>query len=168
MRITSPLSQQIREIMETIIAAENIIIDEHAKEYLLMISGDSIRIMINFLEKIYILGENVDLDLCKKVCSSISFQEFELYLACVLENKLQAAIAILSKIYDYGYSVIDILDYFFVFIKTTKMIDEETKYKFIPLLCKYITIFHNIHEDSIELALLTNNLCHVIANKKLT
>jgi len=165
LRIMSPLPPQIREIMDTIIAAERILISEEAKEYLLMISGDSIRIMINYLEKIYILGENVDLELCKKVCSSISFQEFESYLACVLEKDLQGAIAIFYKIYDYGYSVIDILDYFFVFVKTTKMIDEETKYKIIPYLCKYITIFHNIHEDGIELALLTSNLQQMIEGK---
>ena len=38
------------------------------------------------------------------------------------------------------------------------MLNEEEKYKIIPLICKYITMFHNIHEDEIELALFTNNL----------
>jgi hypothetical protein len=32
------------------------------------------------------------------------------------------------------------------------------QYKTIAIICKYITIFHNIHEDEIELALFTNNL----------
>jgi hypothetical protein len=74
------------------------------------------------------------------------------------EGKLQPAVDILYNIYDYGYSVIDILDYFFNFIKITTIIDEESKYRIIPFLCKYITIFHNLHEDCIELALFTNNL----------
>ena len=26
------------------------------------------------------------------------------------------------------------------------------------IICKYITVFHNIHEDEIELALFSNNL----------
>jgi hypothetical protein len=69
---------------------------------------------------------------------------------------------ILYNIHDYGYSVIDILDYFFTFVKLTNKLNEEEKYKTIPFLCKYITIFHNIHEDCIELALFTNNLSLVI------
>ena len=72
------------------------------------------------------------------------------------------AIDILYHIYDYGYSVIDILDYFFTFIKLTDKLDEETKYRVIPYLCKYITIFHNLHEDCIELALFTNNVYTMI------
>jgi len=31
------------------------------------------------------------------------------------------------------------------------------------LLCKYISIFHNIHEDEIELALFTNNLFQLLS-----
>ena len=161
LNISSPLPEQIREIMNKIIELENIQIDEDSKEYLMLITGGSIRILINFLEKIYILGEPIYIELCKKVCSSISFQEFENYLNCIMKKDLQAAIKILYCIYDCGYSVIDILDYFFSFIKITKIIEEEMKYKIIPILCKYISIFHNIHEDSIELALFTNNVYNI-------
>ena len=52
----------------------------------------------------------------------------------------------------------DILDFFFVFIKQTDSLDEMTKYQMIPIICKYITIFHNVHEDVIELAFFTNQL----------
>ena len=63
-----------------------------------------------------------------------------------------------------GYSVIDILDNYFIFIKSTKIINNENlKYEVIKLLCKYITIFHNIHEDEIELALFTNNLVQLFS-----
>jgi hypothetical protein len=61
-------------------------------------------------------------------------------------------------IYDQGYSVMDILDNYFTFVKITSLIDEDLKYEIIPFICKYITVFHNIHEDEIELALFTNNL----------
>ena len=165
LRINIPFTQQIKEVMNHSVAVEKIDIDEESKEYLIIISDGSIRILINFLEKIYILGEPVNLDLCKKICSSISFQEFEEYLHKIQQNNLQGAINVLYNIYDYGYSVIDILDYFFAFIKITKMLDDETKYRIIPYLCKYITIFHNVHEDCIELALLTNNLHKIIFPK---
>ena len=32
------------------------------------------------------------------------------------------------------------------------------KYKIIPYLCKYIHIFHDVHEDEVELSLFTNNI----------
>jgi DNA polymerase III delta prime subunit len=158
LQITPPTNSQIRQIMERIIESESIVIDEESKEYLLLISANSIRILINYLEKIYILGKPIDIDLCKKICSNISFQKFELYFNYLKQKKLVDAIDVLYNIHDYGYSVIDILDYFFIFVKMTNIIDEETKYKTIPFLCKYITIFNNVHEDVIELALFTNNL----------
>jgi DNA polymerase III delta prime subunit len=166
LNISPPLEEQIYEILEKIVNNENIIIDKKSKEYLIMISNGSIRVLINLLEKIYILGEPINIELCKKICFNISFNEFEMYLKCIQNKDLQGAIVIMYSIYDYGYSVIDILDYFFTFVKFTDMIDEETKYKIIPLLCKYITIFHNIHEDVIEISLLTNNIYNIIHNNE--
>ena len=162
LNISPPLPEQIHEIVDKIVTNENILLDRESKEYLIMISGGSIRVLINLLEKIYILGEPVNIELCKKICFNISFKEFEMYLNCIQNKNLQGAIKVMYNIYDYGYSVIDILDYFFAFIKLTNMIDEETKYRVIPFLCKYITIFHNIHEDVIEIAILTNNLYNLI------
>lgn len=161
-KMSPPSNEQINNIMNKIIQQENIIIDEKSKEYILLITNGSIRNIINYLEKMYVLGEPITIELCKKICSNISFQEFESYISLLKQNKLNDAIKILYDIYDYGYSVIDILDYFFTFVKLTSIIDEETKYRIIPFLCKYITIFHNIHEDCIELALFTNNLSNLI------
>jgi len=44
------------------------------------------------------------------------------------------------------------------------MMDEDTKYKLIPYICKYISIFHDIHEDAIELAVFTNNIIPLFQN----
>ena len=67
--------------------------------------------------------------------------------------------------YDKGYSVMDILDNYFLFVKNTDIISEDEKYEVIPIICKYITVFHNIHEDEIELALFTNNLSKILATQ---
>jgi DNA polymerase III gamma/tau subunit len=162
--ITIPMmdSPQIKTVLEKIINEEKLVLDEYAKEYLFSISNNSIRCLINNLEKIFIIGLPVDLKLCKKLCSNISFQLFEDYVRCIKSDNLVGAIQILYGIYDYGYSVIDILDYFFTFVKTTDLLDEEQKYQIIPVLCKYITLFHNLHEDNIELALFTNTVFGVI------
>ena len=57
----------------------------------------------------------------------------------------------------------DIYDNYFLYVKTTDMFSETQKYEIIKLLCKYITIFHNIHEDEIELALFTNNIIKFVS-----
>jgi DNA polymerase III delta prime subunit len=161
-QLIPPTKIQIKEIMNKIIDNEKIEIDEESKDYIMMISLGSIRVLINLLEKIYIYGESVDIYSCKKICSTISFQEFETYIDRLINGDLSGAIDVFYSIHDYGYSVIDILDYFFAFIKITTVINEDTKYRIIPFLCKYITVFHNVHEDGIELVLFTNNLFALI------
>lgn len=148
----------IREHMEHIIHIENMNMPEDCKVYLLSICNNSVRTIINHIEKLYILDKPITLDLCKTVCSNISFQHFEKYIDAFETKDLNSGIKILYDLFDSGYSVIDILDYFFHFVKSTNRLDETMKYKIIPLLCKYITIFHNVHEDVIELALFTNSL----------
>ena len=59
----------------------------------------------------------------------------------------------------------DILDNYFIFVKNTLTLNEDQKYKIIPCICKYITVFHNIHEDEIELSLFTNNLIDILSSK---
>lgn len=154
--------EHCQSIMNKIIDLENIIVDTESREFLLKISKHSVRALINHLERIHIYGEPIDIGLCKKLCSHISFDKFEETIACIREKKLTEAIAVFFSIHDYGYSVIDILDYFFTFVKQTKTLSEDEKYKVIPVICKYITIFHNVHEDAIELALFTNNLYNVL------
>jgi DNA polymerase III delta prime subunit len=160
LKIQPPNKTDIEATMNYIIERDKIQIDEKAKEYLLYISNLSIRSIINYLEKIYIFSDNsiINYELCVKMCSSISDSLFEEYIHSIKDSNLKEAIQIIYNISDSGYSVIDILDFLFNFIKQTNILDEETKYKIIPFICKYITFFHKIHEDTVELALFTNNL----------
>lgn len=158
LKLDLPTTTDITNIMNKIIVNENIDIDNESKEYLLKTSDNSIRLLINHLEKINIVGGHIDIHLCKQLVSNISDELLEMYITHIKNNEINQAIQILYGIFDYGYSVIDILDYFIIFVKQTSVLSEEIKYEIIPLLCKYITIVHNIHEDEIELALFTNNL----------
>lgn len=148
----------LEKILAKVIKKENITITPEAQRFVLNISNVSIRILINYLEKIKILNTPVDLSVVKMLCTNISFHIFEEYTRSLTEKKLENCIKILYALYDQGYSVMDILDNYFLFIKTTPLINETNKYKITKILCKYMTIFHNIHEDEIELALFTNNL----------
>lgn len=163
-KINQPSVEHMITTMNIITEAEQINLSEQAKQYLLSVSDNSIRVLINHLEKIHIFGQTTELTLecVQKLCSNISYFQFEQYIKHLKNNELKHAILILNEIYDYGYSVIDILDYLFMFIKTTGLLTEEEKYKIIPYLCKYITIFHKVHEDSIELVFFTNNIFQLL------
>ena len=146
------------KIMNKIVCHENIIMDTDAQKFILNISNLSIRILINYLEKSKILNTRIDLAIAKQLCTNISFHIFEEYTTCLTNKDLDTCIKILYSLYDQGYSVMDILDNYFLFVKSTSLIDETNKYKITKILCKYMTIFHNIHEDEIEFELFTNNL----------
>jgi DNA polymerase III delta prime subunit len=157
-----PLKREnLHKIILKIKNSENIDIDSEAEEFILDISNSAAKILLNYMEKFKLLNEKITYDLAVKLCTNISFLTFEEYNTLLKNNKLNEAIKLIYQIYDKGYSVMDILDSYFLFIKNTKNITEEQKYNLIPFICKYITIFHNIHEDEIELALFTNNLIKI-------
>jgi DNA polymerase III delta subunit len=144
--------------MQKIILNEHISMSEDAKNFILNVSNNNAKILINYMEKFKLLNQHIDYDLATNVCTNISFFTFESYTQLLKSGNLTDAVLLLYGIYDKGYSVMDILDNYFLFIKTTSSLSESQKYEIIPLICKYITIFHNIHEDEIELALFSNNL----------
>ena len=119
------------------------------------------------MEKFKLMNQHITLDLAINICTNISFIIFEEYTLLLKKNELHNAIKLLYSIYDKGYSVMDILDNYFLFLKSCNLFTETEKYDIIPLICKYITIFHNIHEDEIELALFTNNLYDVLQKNNL-
>lgn len=148
----------IKDIISNIKTKENITIDTDAEEFMINISNSSINVIINYMEKFKLINKHVDISLVCQLCSNIDFGIFEKYTSHVVNSELQSACELIYDIYEKGYSVIDILDNYFLFIKISNIISDDIKYKIIPYICKYITIFYDIHEDEIELALFTNNL----------
>ena len=151
-------------ILQKVKTLENIELDKKTDQFVLTVANGSIRILLNYLEKFKILNEPVTFDLVNRVCTNISFAIFENYTSAILQVDLKEAVSIFYDLFDKGYSVMDIYDNYFLYVKTTDLFSETQKYEIIKLLCKYITVFHNIHEDEIELALFTNNLVKIISN----
>lgn len=161
-RLTPPTKRQMEHVRDTIVLKESIPIDEESKRYLVERSNDSVRNIINNLEKLQIFSDGSDILLSKPttkhLCSNISYGQFEDFVANAKKGRLPEAIQVIYDIYDYGYSVIDILEYLFVFIKQTTLLNDDEKYRTIPHLCEFIAIFHNFHENPIELAILSGRL----------
>jgi DNA polymerase III delta prime subunit len=151
-----------KNILNNIKLMENINMDKEAEKFILSISNNSIRTLINYMEKIKLIDRFINKQTAINLCTNINFIDFEIYTQMCMQNNITSAIKILYDIFDNGYSVMDIFDNYFLFIKSDYIINELKKYEIIKLLCKYISIFHNIHEDEIELALFTNNLIQIL------
>ncbi len=160
-----PLKREnLVSIIENIKQQENIEIDEDAQNFIINVSNNTVKILINYMEKFKLLNQKITYNLAVQLCSNISFLIFEEYTNFLLQKDLKQAINLISELCDKGYSVMDILDNYFIFVKSSIILNEEQKFKIIPCICKYITIFHNIHEDEIELSLFTNNLIEILSN----
>jgi len=156
-------NDSLGKIMKNICNIESISISSQAHQFILSISNNSIRILINYLEKLKLLNLRITLRIANAVCTNIPFHEFTEFTQSCIERKTQEAIRQLFKLFDNGYSVMDILDNYFLFVKNTEILDELQKYHIIYLISKYISIFHNVHEDEIELALFTNNAIDIFS-----
>jgi replication factor C subunit 2/4 len=146
------------KIIRHICAQEAINISPDAEEFIVSISNSSVRTIVNYLEKFKLLDLPVTFPLACSVCTNISFQDFITYTTLLIDQNRPKAIEFIYSLFDRGYSVMDILDNYFMFIKFTDLLSEQQKFNIIPYICKYITIFHNVHEDEIELALFTNEI----------
>jgi DNA polymerase III delta prime subunit len=159
--IHPPAQRQLKTVLDNIVREEVILIDRGCHEYLLDRANGNVCNIVNNLEKLAIYGSDgviISKDVCEKLCSTISFHQFEMYLEAALRGDIREAISIIYGLCDYGYSVIDILEYFFEFVKSTDRIDECLKYRIVPHICDYISVFHSLHENSVELAIFTNQI----------
>ena len=148
---------------EKIIKNENLVIDEDSKKFLLKLSNYSLRILITYLEKIYLLNEPINITICKNICTNIDYSILCDYTCEVFERKnIENAIYIIKSIFEKGYSVIDILETYFLYVKNTTILNESLKYNIIKTITKYISYFYTKHEDEIELYLFTNEIYNLI------
>ena len=143
-----PLQKEnLIQIIKQIKSCEQIVMDPEAEEFIVNVCNNTVKILINYMEKFKLLGEKITIDLAVKLCSNISFYTLEDYTKLVKENKLEESLTVIYDLFDRGYSVMDILDNYFIFIKYTDILNEDEKYKIIPCICKYIKIFFNIYHN---------------------
>ena len=160
MLITIPpiTRDQLYNISQKIINNENIQIDTESTDLLIARSNNKINCLINYLEKINIYNKPINLELVSQICVHLDITVFDLLIDYIQNKKLIESIHHLYTLHLQGFSVIDILDSFFKYIKSDCRLDELIKYNIIQLICKYITIFYSIHEDEIELSLFVYEL----------
>jgi DNA polymerase III delta prime subunit len=148
-------------VLRKVAAAEEIAVDPEVELDIVRRSSASLRQMLNYLEKFKLLGLRVTAEVAESCCTNIHDRVLEAFTADVLCGNLPGAIAQIHAIYQDGYSVMDILDAYFSFVKSATLSDEQ-KYKFIKIICKYIVFFNQLHEHQIELSFFTADLVATI------
>ena len=154
----------MNKIINVICENEKININDDAKDFIILLSNYSLKSMINYLEKIQIYNEKVDLNVVIKLCTSVSYEDFFKYTEYCKKNDLNNALNCIFNIKNNCYSIIDILDIYYYYIKNCNNITDEFKYKIIKLISEYITYYYILHEDNIELIFFTNKLCLIWNN----
>lgn len=153
----------LKKLLNKIVKNEKIKLSPETSTFIIDICNNSIRMLINYLEKFKLINRNITLNDAKNICTNISFLDFENYTNLwYVQKNHKDSIKCLFNIYYKGYSVMDILDNYFHFIKITNNLPENIKYEIIKIICKYISIFHTEHEYDIELAFFTNDLINNI------
>jgi DNA polymerase III delta prime subunit len=161
------------EIYDKIQMNEQIEINEEAKAFVLAVCNKSVSMLLNYMEKFKLLGEKVTMDVAKSVCSTISFSDYDTFTNLVFNEpytvvNLGTAKTMLDAMINKGYSVVDILDNYFNYIKIADIVDEDTKYKIVPIISRYIVYFNNYHEDDIELYFFIVDLYDIAIKKTAT
>ena len=149
------------QIANNICDSEHIKISENMKQSIVKISDNSISLLINYLEKYVLLYCTNNEPTIENISSTTSYFIYDKYTKLCQQQNIYDAIHILYTLIDKGYSVIDILDSYFCYIKQTSLISESQKHSVICFISNYITIFYTIHEDEIELAIFTKNMIDI-------
>lgn len=156
--LLKPSRNDVFAFCKKIIEKENIKVTDNIINHILDLTNNTIHSTLNYLEKISLIDKPIDTYEINDALTHINYKLFDHYFSYIEEKNLTMSIKILMELFDDGFSVIDILDALFQYIKHSNILTEEIKYKIIPIICKYITIFYDIHENEVELIFLTNNL----------
>jgi DNA polymerase III delta prime subunit len=158
-----PTEKYLLTVANKVREHENISITDDALDYLSIISYHSVNTLLNYLEKYKILNIPITKEYIQKTHSSIHPLVFTQMTTYIFESNQKNAIQCILQLYHDGYSVIDILDSYFQFIKYYNIPDEK-KYLFVKVICKYIIIYNTIHEHKIELILFIHECILKISN----
>ena len=152
----------LKTLLLKVVQKEGVTITQEAADMCVVRCNNSVRTLVNYVEKFKLLGEVVTADLVGSCCSNVQETFLGDLLGYILKRNLRQALKVVRTISDDGYAVMDILDAFFMYLKVVKTVDDLVKYKMIKVISKYICIFNQIHEHSVELLFFANELIEQI------
>jgi DNA polymerase III delta prime subunit len=160
-QLEKPSIDDVKKLCDNIICQESIKISDDLLYDIINLTNNTIYRIFNYLEKIKLINlNNCESDLSGAI-THVSDKSFDNYFLFLKNGDFFNALSLVKSIYIDGFSVIDILDAIFSYTKRSNILSEEQKYLIIPIICKFITIFYDKHEHSVELIFFTNNLLNI-------
>lgn len=143
---------------------ENIQLNKSHYEFIIKISESNLQTIYHILHKCKLLqfDKKINYDLLKQTCTLIHIDEMSTYFSIAKKGELKKGFEYLSTISEKGYSVLDILNEMYLFIKITKLLNEEEKYLTCKIISFYIVHFITIHEEELELLLFTQEIIKIL------
>jgi len=157
----------IKSIITNICNKENIILCPDNRDtiihFLITTTNSNIKMIINIIEKMILSNyEIITLENTQLLSNNISYVSLDQYTHHILNKELDCAIDIILKLYELGFSVVDILYEYFQFIKNnpflSNYLSDKQKHIIITIITKYISIFYETTETNIELTFFTNEI----------
>jgi DNA polymerase III delta prime subunit len=139
--------EYIHTLMERVIREESIDLEAAAIPYLISLSNGNIGTALNYLEKYKILDIPITRAYIEQTHTDIHASLFQTYLQRLMDQSKEASQCMI-QLYTDGYSITDILDAFYVFLKNE---ESPFRYELIKLICKYIVLINTVHDHQIEL-----------------
>ena len=158
----------MRQLLERVTTAEALQVAPEAADFLVQFANRKAKVLLNILEKCKLVQlPRMTLPVVQELCCDLSLQDMEQFLTHVLaEGQLVKAVQVAQQVLAKGFSVMDFLDGFYAFLRQTQLVNEWQKHAAIPCVCKYIAIFHNLHEDELEIVFFANQLQQCLLGKK--
>lgn len=150
--------------IDKVCAQEDIQIEHDAKEYIVSLTRPSIRSVLNYLEKYKIMGLPITVAHLQQTHTDIPFALLDTFFKAVQRGDKKESKCILT-LYQDGYSVMDTLDACYEYVKVSTLPDL-AKYKYIKVICKYITIFNIIHEHPLELFFFMEDCINISSDSR--
>ena len=152
------VSDQI-EFTKSVVSKENIDLNDMMIKKIVDLNDNSLQNILNSLEKLYLLDKKCSNNLLENISTFIENTTLDKLTNLIInEHELEKGIELVLDVYNQGYSVIDILDAYFNYIKMCNIVSEDIKYNVAKLICKYVTIINTVHDTELELCFFVNEL----------
>ena len=155
-------SNHLNHVLENICFNEKIYLDQALKSSILIYSNNSIKLLINNLEKYKILKEGEKDFNVKMINNNLLINYLKDYYELCIFKKKDEAFNILTTVFNDGYSIIDIIDYMYTYLKNNNTINLEKKHLVIQILSKYTININNSFEDLLILYFLTIDIILIV------
>jgi len=154
----------LKDYLCSLCKKESIQIKDEGIDYMMKTNENNIQRILNILQKCKLINRPIDIDILNKCCTLINFTDLEKYIAICRKNEIKNGYLFLQSFIDNGYSVMDILNELYIFVKITQLLEEQEKYEVFKIISNYIIKFITLHEEDLELLILTNDICKIIEN----